>query len=104
MAKRDGTGAIGTLLPFNVAAGICPTFPEPGQQQEEALVYVQWRDGEFANFGEITPSARDWQFGPVIVHGNYSDTFPLPGVIRGIEPARHHTLLHFSIGPRPFPG
>ena len=104
LAKRDGAGAIGTSQPFNVAAGICPTFPLAGQPQEDALLYVQWRDNDFANFGEITSSARDWQFGPVIVHGNYSSTFRLPGVIRGFPPERLHKLLHFSIGARPFPG
>ena len=59
LALRDGAGAIPGFTPFNVAAGLCPVYPEtPGQQGTE-LVYVQWNQS-FANVGRVVSTPQAW--------------------------------------------
>jgi hypothetical protein len=101
LALRNGAGSIGALTPFNVAAGMCPVFAETPADQGNELVYVQWRNGDFASVGRIVSTPRDWP--TTGVRGIYSPTSTLPGAVRGIPAERQHTLLDFSISARPFP-
>jgi hypothetical protein len=99
LALRDGAGAIPGFMPFNVAVGMCPVYPEtPGQQGTE-LVYVEWNK-TFANVGRMVSTPQLWP--ATNVTGGYSPATTLAGVIRGVDPSRDFTVPHFSIGARPF--
>ncbi|MET0985951.1 MAG: hypothetical protein ABW034_11140 [Steroidobacteraceae bacterium] len=100
LALRDGAGAIGTMQPFKIAAGMCPAFNASTPAQDNQLTYVQWRDNDFAIVGDIVSTPQDWPGG---LHGIYSPTSRLLGVMRSLPPSRNHTLLDFSISARPFP-
>ncbi|MET0657620.1 MAG: hypothetical protein ABW110_05615 [Steroidobacteraceae bacterium] len=100
LALRDGAGAIGTMQPFKIAAGMCPAFNASTPQQDNQIVYVQWRDNDFAIVGDIVSTPQNWPGG---LQGIYSPTSTLPGVMRNFAPTRNHTLLDFSISARPFP-
>jgi hypothetical protein len=98
LALRDGAGAIPGFTPFNVAAGMCPAYPAAGTGDE--IVYVQWNSASFATVGRVVSTPRLWP--GTSITGIYSPATTLVGVIRGVDPARDFTLLHWSIGARPF--
>lgn len=101
LALRDGTGAIGALSPFNVAAGMCPMYPETSADRGDEIVYVLWRDNDFASVGRIISTSRTWPNSSIT--GIYSPMSRLDGLMRSVNPTRNHRLTRFSIAARPFP-
>jgi hypothetical protein len=99
LALREGAGAIPGSTAFDVAVGMCPAYPETPADTGTELVYVQWNK-QFANVGRMVTTPRLWT--ATNVTGVYSPTTTLVGAIRGVDPARDHTLQHWSIGARPF--
>jgi hypothetical protein len=99
LALRDGAGAIPGFTAFDVAAGMCPMYPETPADTGDELVYVQWNK-QFANVGRVVSTPRLWS--STNVTGIYSPALTVAGAIRGVDPARDFTMLHWSIGARPF--
>ncbi len=100
LALREGAGAIPGFTAFNVAVGMCPAYPGTAAGTGDEIVYVQWDNKTFANVGRVVSTPRLWP--ATNVTGVYSPASTLVGVIRGVDPARDFTLLHWSIGARPF--
>lgn len=100
LALRDGMGAIPGFSAFNVAAGMCPAYPETPADTGDEIVYVQWDNTTFATVGRVISTPRHWP--STNVTGIYSPATRLTGVIRGVDPARNFTITHWSIGARPF--
>jgi hypothetical protein len=63
-------------------------------------VYVQWDSKSFANVGRVVSTPRLWP--GTSITGIYSPATTLVGAVRGVDPARDFTPLHWSIVARPF--
>ncbi len=93
----NGATLTGTNFPFKVAAGFCPVYGQPSQQE---LNYLIWDGDKSVHVGRVVTTPQQWEPG---VQGIYPPLTDISALVGGSTDVARNPTLQLAITTRPAP-